>query len=120
MKRSYLCFLFCGVIALAGSPAFAQFLPGGGTNTPDPTLPPSPSPPAKYLTPDDVHATYTGRISKSSCRQFSTFRLRISHPITKADQRQAVSTRPTTSAPNWTGTAHARVRAVVQFLRRFR
>jgi hypothetical protein len=60
MKRSYLCFLFCGVIALASSPAFAQFLAGGGTNTPDPTLPPAPSPPAKYLTPEDVHATYTG------------------------------------------------------------
>src|SRR4249919_832512 len=60
MKRFYLCFLFCSAIALAGSPAFAQFLPGGGTNTPDPTLPPSPSPPAKYLTPSDVHATYTG------------------------------------------------------------
>jgi PEP-CTERM motif len=60
MKRSYLCVLFCGVIALAGSPAFAQFLPGGGMNTPDPSLPPSPSPPAAYLTPADVHATYSG------------------------------------------------------------
>jgi hypothetical protein len=62
MSRSRsLCLLLCGLVALAaGSPAFAQFLPGGGQNTPDPSLPPSPSPPAKYLTPDDVHATYTG------------------------------------------------------------
>ena len=59
-RRQCVCFLLCCVVALAASPAFAQFLPGGGTNTPDPTLPPSPSPPAKYLTPDDVHATYTG------------------------------------------------------------
>src|SRR6185295_1710823 len=60
MRRQYLRILWCCALALAASPAFAQFLPGGGHNTPDPTLPPSPSPPAKYLTPDDVHATYTG------------------------------------------------------------
>jgi hypothetical protein len=60
-RRQVACLLLCGIVALvASSQAFAQFLPGGGHNTPDPTLPPSPSPPAKYLTPDDVHATYTG------------------------------------------------------------
>jgi hypothetical protein len=39
-----------------GAPAFAQFLPGGGVDTTDPTLPPE----GVYLAPDDVHAMYTG------------------------------------------------------------
>jgi hypothetical protein len=36
--------------------ARAQFLPGGGVDQPNPDLPPA----GVYLTPDQVHATYTG------------------------------------------------------------
>ena len=55
-RRARLCFPFCFLIVLAGSPAFAQFLPGGGVNTPNPNLPPD----GVYLTPDQVHAMYSG------------------------------------------------------------
>jgi len=56
----------CAVLALvvaagllaSGNVAFGQFLPGGGVDTPNPNLPPV-SPPAAYLTPDDVHAMYS-------------------------------------------------------------
>jgi hypothetical protein len=48
---------FCGALYLAiATNSFAQFLPGGGIDTPDPTLPPE----GVYLSPDDVHAMYTG------------------------------------------------------------
>jgi hypothetical protein len=39
-----------------GSQAFAQYLPGGGVDTADPELPP----PGVYLSPQDVHAQYSG------------------------------------------------------------
>jgi hypothetical protein len=49
--------LACALLVLAcSSQTFAQFLPGGGVDTPDPELPPS----GVYLAPDDVHAMYTG------------------------------------------------------------
>jgi len=53
-KRVYFCGLVCALAI--GSQAFAQFLPGGGVDTTDPELPP----PGVYLSPDDVHAMYTG------------------------------------------------------------
>jgi hypothetical protein len=43
-------------LLILASASFAQFLPGGGVDTPDPELPP----PGVYLSPDDVHAMYTG------------------------------------------------------------
>ena len=56
IRRQYVCVLLCCVVALVATPAFAQFLPGGGVNTPNPNLPPD----GVYLTPTDVHAMYTG------------------------------------------------------------
>jgi hypothetical protein len=55
-RRQLACFVLCCAVALLASPAFAQFLPGGGVNTPNPNLPPD----GVYLTPDQVHAMYTG------------------------------------------------------------
>jgi hypothetical protein len=54
MKRFLLGGLLCA-LAL-GSQTFAQFLPGGGVDTTDPELPP----PGVYLSPQDVHAQYSG------------------------------------------------------------
>jgi hypothetical protein len=54
VKQFCLGLLVCA-IAL-GSPAIAQFLPGGGVDTADPELPP----PGVYLSPQDVHAMYSG------------------------------------------------------------
>lgn len=53
--------LAAALAALAGfagpqSPVYGQFLPGGGVNSPNDTLPP----PGVYLSPSDVHAMYTG------------------------------------------------------------
>jgi hypothetical protein len=44
--------LFCANV----TPAYSQFLPGGGVDTTDPELPP----PGVYLSPQDVHAQYSG------------------------------------------------------------
>jgi hypothetical protein len=54
MNRFYVVGLL-GILAI-GSPAMAQFLPGGGIDTTDPELPPS----GVYLSPQDVHAMYSG------------------------------------------------------------
>jgi hypothetical protein len=49
--------LSCALLLSAfGTPALAQFLPGGGVDNADPTLPPE----GVYLSPIDVHAMYTG------------------------------------------------------------
>jgi hypothetical protein len=50
---SLACALF---VSACGSQTFAQFLPGGGVDTTDPELPP----PGVYLSPQDVHAQYSG------------------------------------------------------------
>jgi hypothetical protein len=54
MTRNYLGGLLC--VLVFGSQAFAQFLSGGGVDTTDPELPP----PGVYLSPQDVHAMYSG------------------------------------------------------------
>jgi hypothetical protein len=54
MRRFYISSLVC-VLSL-GSQAFGQFLPGGGIDTTDPELPPD----GVYLSPQDVHAQYSG------------------------------------------------------------
>jgi hypothetical protein len=48
--------LFVDALFLAASSASAQFLPNGGIDTTDPELPP----PGVYLSPQDVHAMYSG------------------------------------------------------------
>jgi len=52
--REYLGGLLC--VLTIGSQALAQYLPGGGVDTTDPELPP----PGVYLSPQDVHAMYSG------------------------------------------------------------
>jgi hypothetical protein len=58
MTRKFLAiFLACALMVLVGAaPALAQFAPNGGVDTSDPTLPPA----GIYLSPDDVHAMYSG------------------------------------------------------------
>jgi hypothetical protein len=57
-RRLSLVLVLCAFAVLSiGSPAVAQFLPGGGIDTTDPGLPPLTG---KYLSPDDVHAMYSG------------------------------------------------------------
>ena len=54
MSKRHICYAVCALALLvACSPTFAH---PGGINTPNPNLPPA----GVYLTPDDVHAMYTG------------------------------------------------------------
>jgi hypothetical protein len=55
-KRTSLVFSFAVAACALVTTSYAQFLPGGGVDTTDPELPP----PGVYLSPQDVHAQYSG------------------------------------------------------------